>query len=157
MMPDESVPLGSVIRALRSEITEAIQAGEHESIRFELGLIEVELNFTVAKETGVDGEAKLGIRGYFGASAGGRKVDSNEHVQKIKFTLKAISADPAKSPLDLDSLLKGILPDPMIVPTSKSNVFSPFWTLRHPFPGGKVILELDHNLPSGIFKGEAPT
>ncbi|MEU8175586.1 trypco2 family protein [Microbispora hainanensis] len=69
-----AVELAELIRQLRLELTEAMQAGEGEELRFELGPVEVELTVAVDKEAGSDAKVRfwvveLGAEGKVGSQA----------------------------------------------------------------------------------------
>ena len=85
-MPDTLLPLNDVVRALRAELLEASENVENESIRFQLGPIEVEFAVVATREAGPNGKIKFSVLGV-GAEVGGSAKFSAEHTQRVKFTL----------------------------------------------------------------------
>jgi hypothetical protein len=88
----ETIPLRDTIQALRAEIMQAAEAASTQSVRFELGSIEMEFQIVVKREGG--GEAKLGfhILAADTALSGSGKVAS-EGTQKVKFVLNPVLVD----------------------------------------------------------------
>ena len=86
-MNSELLPLSEVVRVLRSELATAMEAGHDETIRFELGSVEFEVNVVVARETAGKLDTSFKI---FGWSIGGNleAKESDQRVQKLKITLK---------------------------------------------------------------------
>jgi hypothetical protein len=81
------IPLASAIRALRSEIVEAVRAAAQEEIRFALGSVELELQVEAAREAG--GEA--GIK-FWLVSIGGKGSHSSGTTHTVKLTLTPVRA-----------------------------------------------------------------
>jgi hypothetical protein len=77
-----SVGLAEAIRALRTELSEAIQAGEDEQLRFVLGVVELDLEFVVEQTKGVDG----GIR-FWVVSVGGKAEHRSTATQRVRLSL----------------------------------------------------------------------
>ena len=98
-MSDEFLPLANVVRSLRVEIAQATKAGANESVRFEVGPIDLEFQVVAKKEA--DGEIKFGVLG-LGFEVGGKF--SSDHVQKVKVTLKPLQVLPDGSLTELEIL-----------------------------------------------------
>ncbi|MDX8145694.1 trypco2 family protein [Lentzea sp. BCCO 10_0061] len=56
-----AVELADLIGQLRSELTEAMHAGENEDLRFELGPVELELTVAVTKEAKPGAKVKFWV------------------------------------------------------------------------------------------------
>lgn len=85
-MPDPPpIALASAIRALRSELQEAIRAGEGEELRFALGPVELELQVQAACEGG--GEA--GIK-FWLVSIGAKGGRSSEATHTLRVSLTPV-------------------------------------------------------------------
>ena len=85
-MSDALIPLADAIRALRTELIEAVKEGEEKDLRFELGPVEMEFNAIVSREG--SGGGKIGFK-LFGQGAEvnlGGKV-SDQQVQRLKLVL----------------------------------------------------------------------
>jgi hypothetical protein len=89
----DDLPLGSVISALRSEITAAAEKAKGSALQFEVGPIELELAFTAKKEGGAKAKIKFNVLAV-GAELGGEGNLSREHVQKVKVTLTPTFVGP---------------------------------------------------------------
>jgi Trypsin-co-occurring domain 2 len=88
----ETIPLRDTIQALRAEIMQAAEAASTQSVRFELGPIEMEFQVVVKKEGG--GEAKLGFHILAAdATLGGSGKLASEGTQKVKFVLNPVLVD----------------------------------------------------------------
>lgn len=74
------IELAGVIRDLRDELERAIVAGEGETLRFELGPIELDVAVVVQRSDGVTGKVHFWVL-EFGAD---HKKDAGE-TQRIKF------------------------------------------------------------------------
>src|SRR5271167_1927174 len=87
----ETVPLRDAIRALRVEIMEAAEEASTQTVRFELGPIELEFQVVAKQEKGVHG--KIGFH-IFAAEAtlGGSGKGADERTQKVKVVLNPILA-----------------------------------------------------------------
>ncbi|MET9625931.1 trypco2 family protein [Lentzea sp. NPDC006480] len=77
-----AVELADLIGQLRSELTEAMQAGENEDLRFELGPVELELTVAVTKEAKPGAKVKFWV-----VELGTDATLSSATTQKIKLTL----------------------------------------------------------------------
>lgn len=93
-----AIELAELIGQLRSELAQAMQAGEGEDLRFELGPVELEL--TVA----VDKEAKPGAKVRFWVVELGADLKAvSSHIQRIKLVL-----DPRRAgQMDRKALISG--------------------------------------------------
>jgi Trypsin-co-occurring domain 2 len=85
-MSQQGLALADVVKALRSEILEAAQAGQNEDIRFNVGAIEVEFTVAVKREGGPNGKVKFEVFG-IGAELGADAKFARESSQKVKLTL----------------------------------------------------------------------
>jgi Trypsin-co-occurring domain 2 len=95
-MANDFVPLADAIRALRQELHEAMQEGEADELRFELGTIELEFNAVVTTETDGKVKASFKLLGWGAEAAAGAKV-SDKDTQKIKLSLSPVRAtDPGQ-------------------------------------------------------------
>jgi Trypsin-co-occurring domain 2 len=86
-----TIPLRDAIRALRTELTESVREAETETVRFELGSVELEFQVVATREA--TGSAKVGFH-IFAAEAelgaGGKGVD--ERTQRVKLVLNPMLA-----------------------------------------------------------------
>jgi hypothetical protein len=87
------LPLGEVVRALRSEIIDAATAGVNETVRFEVGPIEVEITVVAKREGGPEGKIKFEVFG-FGAEVGADAKFAREQTQKVKLNLTPVQVLP---------------------------------------------------------------
>ena len=92
-MSEHMLPLGEVVRALREEIIDAAQAGTDETVRFEVGPIEVEFTVVAKREAGPEGKIKFEVFGV-GAEVGGGAKFASEQTQKVKINLKPVQVLP---------------------------------------------------------------
>lgn len=90
-----AVELAELISRLRSELSEALRAGEDSDLRFELGPVELEVAVVVAKE------AKPGAKVRFWVlEAGAEATASSSTTQRIKLSLEPRQAGrPDRRPL----------------------------------------------------------
>jgi hypothetical protein len=98
----DTIPLKDTIEALRNEIMAAAEAASTQSVRFELGSIEMEFQVVAKREKG--GEAKLGFH-IFAADAtlGGSAKGADERTQKVKLVLNPVlvGMDGRRSKLEI--------------------------------------------------------
>jgi hypothetical protein len=92
----ETIPLRDAVRALRTEIMAAAENASDQSVKFELGQIELEFQVVATSEKSTDG--KLGGKINFhifsvDASVGGGGKHADERTQKIKFVLTPALVD----------------------------------------------------------------
>jgi hypothetical protein len=88
----ETIPLRDTIQALRAEIMQAAEAASTQSVRFELGSIEMEFQVVVKREGG--GEAKLGFHILAAdATLSGSGKLASEGTQKVRFVLNPVLVD----------------------------------------------------------------
>lgn len=92
-MAESEIPLAEVIRHLRSELMDAVKAGERERLRFEVQDLEVEMQVVVSKggTAGASGEVKFWVLTKAGAEASVKYESSR--VQKIKRRLRPKTDD----------------------------------------------------------------
>lgn len=93
------IPLASAIRALRTELQEAVRAGEDEHLRFALGPIELELKVHAAYE----GNLETGIK-FWLVSVGAKGARSSDSTHTVRLSLTpvrvgAFNGDPPKDVL----------------------------------------------------------
>jgi hypothetical protein len=74
--------LASVVRQLRAELTEALDEGEGERLRFELGPVQLDLTVTVGREATPGAKIRFWV-----IEAGAEAQISRESVQNIKLVL----------------------------------------------------------------------
>ena len=100
----DTIPLRDAIRMLRVEIMAAAEDASTQSLRFELGPIEMEFQVVLKKEGG--GEAKLGFHIFAAeASLGANAKAADERTQKVKLTLNPVLIDTAtgkRSKVDIE-------------------------------------------------------
>ncbi|MEV5240766.1 trypco2 family protein [Streptomyces cinnamoneus] len=77
------IELSAVLRQLRCELTAAMADGEQETLRFELGPVEVETSVTVDREADGNGKVRFWLAE---AGAEGKLAHSQSH--RIKLTLQ---------------------------------------------------------------------
>jgi hypothetical protein len=87
---DDLVPLTDVIRALRSQLRDALAEGKNESLKFELGVVEVELSAVIIREDSKGGGLSfklfsVGIDGNVSGKA------SSQRTMRIKLSLTPIA------------------------------------------------------------------
>jgi hypothetical protein len=83
----DGLGLASVLRQLRAELNEAMDDGEGERLRFELGPVELSLTVTVGREAAPGAKIRFWV-----VEAGADTKLSRESLQEIKLVL---------SPLDM--------------------------------------------------------
>lgn len=81
-LPENWIGLADAIRELRRELTDAMADAQDESIRFELGMVEMEFLLNASRDTG--GEA--GVR-FWVVSLGGRGSVSSGSTHRVKLSL----------------------------------------------------------------------
>lgn len=82
-MPDQNwVGLADAVRALRAELTAALVEGQDETLRFELGPVEMEFLLEIRKEAGGD----AGVR-FWVVSLGGKGAVSTGSTHRVKLVL----------------------------------------------------------------------
>lgn len=84
------IELSDMIRELRQQLTVALADGEGETVRFELGPVEVEATVAVSREAGGDAKVRLWV-----VDAGANGKYAHAQTQRITVTLtpKAVPAD----------------------------------------------------------------
>ena len=75
--------LAETIKALRSELTAAMESGANDSLRFQLGPVELELTLAITREGGADGGIRFGVVS-FGAKGG----ISGQDTHRVKLSLQ---------------------------------------------------------------------
>lgn len=101
-MSNATFPLADVLKTLRTEIAQAIRDGEDESVRFQIGPVEVELVGVIEKAGGGNAKAEFKVLG-IGAGIGADAKVSRENTQRIKVTLQPkVRKDGGDPPAGLD-------------------------------------------------------
>jgi len=77
--------LAETIKALRAELTTAMESSEHEALRFQLGPVELEVTLAITREGGVDGGVRFGVVS-FGAKGG----LSDEATHRLSLSLQPV-------------------------------------------------------------------
>jgi hypothetical protein len=82
-----SISLAAAIQDLRRELSAAMQAGSNETLRFELGAVELELELEVERELGAEAKFKWFV---VDAEAAAKRTTGN--TQKIRLSLRPVDA-----------------------------------------------------------------
>jgi hypothetical protein len=98
------IPLASVIRALRSELGDAVRAQTGEEIGFALGPVELELQVDVSQEAG----AEAGIK-FWLVAIGGKGTRSSGSTQTVRLQLTPRRRGHDDEPLVVEGA--GVRPD----------------------------------------------
>jgi hypothetical protein len=77
--------LADVLAGLRANLETAQKAGEGHDVRFAIDTIELELHVATTGETKAEGGIKFWVLNLGGGASG-----KDEHIQKIKLTMKAV-------------------------------------------------------------------
>lgn len=77
--------LADVLAGFRTNLEAAQKAGEGHDVRFAIDTIEVELHLATTGEKKAEGGIKFWV-----LNLGGEATGKDEHIQKIKLTMKAI-------------------------------------------------------------------
>ena len=85
-MDTDLLPLSEVIRVLRAELTKAMTEARHEAVRFELGVVEFEINVVITPKSTGKAQASFKVLGWGGEGDLGEKA-MNQRVQKLKIVL----------------------------------------------------------------------
>src|SRR5437660_11817713 len=81
-MPEDLVGLAEAISELRSELTAALEEGKNESLRFELGPVEMEFVLELRRE----GAGEAGLK-FWVVSVGGSASASRGSTHRVTLTL----------------------------------------------------------------------
>ncbi|GAB1821106.1 trypco2 family protein [Herbidospora sp. RD11066] len=81
-MTDGQVGLSDAIRALRAELTSAMEEGASEALRFELGPVEMEFLLEVRREAGGEAGVKFWV-----ANLGGKASQAVSSTNRVKLQL----------------------------------------------------------------------
>jgi Trypsin-co-occurring domain 2 len=102
---DERIAAGlaETVSALRAELAAALVEGADESLRFQLGEAQLEVQLAITKEAGADGGVRFGVVS-FGAKGG----LSNATTHRLTLSLQPVTVDPAGH--TREALIKGWLP-----------------------------------------------
>jgi hypothetical protein len=82
------IGLKDAIEALRTELSESILVSEEKEVRFEVGEIELEFQFSIEQATAAKGGIKFWV-----VEMGGDVSDKTSTVHKIKIPLKPVWKD----------------------------------------------------------------
>jgi len=85
---DSPIPLAEAVRALRSEIEQAVKAAEGSDVRFRLGPIELEFGLEIGRKK--EGEAGIG---FWVVKLGGRGERTSATTHTVKLVLTPVGAD----------------------------------------------------------------
>jgi len=91
-------PLSEVIQNLRTELSASIEAAAKESLQFEVGSVELELNVVVTKAEKGGGGASFKVLGW-GLDASAELARSDQNTQRVKLVLTPKVTGPGKSGL----------------------------------------------------------
>ncbi|WP_155054770.1 trypco2 family protein [Streptomyces blattellae] len=87
------IELADMIRELRQQLTAAVADGDGETVRFELGPVEVEASVAVTREAGGDAKVRLWV---VDAGADGRYAHAE--TQRITLTLTPMAVADGRAP-----------------------------------------------------------
>jgi hypothetical protein len=98
---DHRIPLAEAIRALRAELTESVQEGYSELVRFALGPVELNVEVEIQQDAGAAG----GIRYWVVTDDGYRDSDhpAPTHRLLVSLTPTLASETPGDTPLIVSS------------------------------------------------------
>ncbi len=82
-MPDGFVPLGEAIKALRSELLQAMTDAEDEELRFALGPVELEFKLATTTEASAGGGVRFWV---INADAKGARAREDAHTLRVTLT-----------------------------------------------------------------------
>lgn len=80
--------LAETIRALRVELTEAMESGRDESLRFELGAVELNVTLAITRETTGDAGVRFGV-----VSFGAKGNTADEVTHQLSLSLSPVTID----------------------------------------------------------------
>ncbi|MDP5181590.1 hypothetical protein QOZ88_02985 [Blastococcus sp. BMG 814] len=83
--------LADTLTSLRQQLTSAMQQGERESLRFELGAIEIEFGVVVTRDASAEGGVRFGV-----VSFGAKGSHSQEVTHRLALTLTPVLDDGAR-------------------------------------------------------------
>jgi len=83
------IPLASAIRALRTELQEAVRAGDGEELRFALGPVELDLQIQAASEGGGEAAIKFWL---VSVGAKGSRSSQATHTMRLSLTPVRVGA-----------------------------------------------------------------
>ena len=92
--------LAETIRALRSELYMAMETATGESLRFELGLVQLDMTLAITREGGVDGGLKFGVVSF---SAKGEVTNATTHRLSLSLQPTVIDAEGNIQPARISS------------------------------------------------------
>lgn len=106
-MSDEDIAAGlaETVQALRVELAAALDAGADQTLRFQMGAVELEVTLAVTREGGIDGGVRFGVVS-FGAKGG----VSDERTHRLKLSLQPVTV--AADGQTREALISGWLPTP---------------------------------------------
>jgi Trypsin-co-occurring domain 2 len=87
------IELSELVQQLRRELYRSVQAAKDEPLRFELGSIELEVEFTATRETAGGGKLRFWV-----AEAGADVTAVSGSVQRVKLTMSPMFADSPVTP-----------------------------------------------------------
>jgi hypothetical protein len=93
MVDPVAAGLAETIRALRTELTEAMETAAGEPLRFEVGAVQLDVTLAITKGGGVDGGVKFGVISF---SAKGELTNATTH--RLSLTLQPTVIDSEGNP-----------------------------------------------------------
>lgn len=87
------IELAQVIRELRAELYQAVAEGVDEDLRFEVGLIELEVTVAVTREASAGGKIRFWV-----AEADGAGKHADATTQRLKLSLLPTLESTGRSP-----------------------------------------------------------
>lgn len=87
-MDDSAVGLPEAIRSLRAELSQAMEEGAGEELRFRVGPVELEFEVQLTREAGVDG----GVR-FWVVSVGAKGSTATATTHRVKISLQPQTAE----------------------------------------------------------------
>lgn len=87
-MNSDLIPLADAISALREQLAEAQRRGEGESLRFEVGPVEVTFQVVATIEQNASGKASVGFQLFgFGAEGSAARTSSDARTHSVTVSL----------------------------------------------------------------------
>lgn len=83
----DNISVGEAIEALRADLTDALQAGQGQEVRFRLGPVELEFEVAIERQGGASGGIKFWV-----ASAEAKGQFTNKTLHRIKLSLQPIGS-----------------------------------------------------------------
>jgi Trypsin-co-occurring domain 2 len=87
-MDDDTVDLADAIRVVRRQLDESMSEGLDSSVRFELGVVQMEFEVVLTRDTSVDGGIRFGV-----VSLGGKGGVSQARTHRISVEMQPVIVD----------------------------------------------------------------